>query len=657
MREGALNLTRLEQQACAAKVAKLVHADQRAEACHAICNLLKQDFITKRAKPTLGEMNFVLSQYVRGIMEHGFLSEAAQILWTPSQFTPEPQSVKDIWNLFDTADMGLICGAASMGKSFSMGVRLLLEWIRDPEHTTVRLLGPSENHLEANLFSHIVSLHQHASIPLAGEVGGLFIGLTRRDQLSSIRGVIVPKGANKKAGRLQGAKRRPRPVPHPVFGALSRMFIFLDEVENIARGIWADIDNIISNTEESGQGFKLFGAYNPSDPYDEVSKRAEPPFGWANIDEDLHFKWKSTRGWTVLRLDGERCENVIQRKIIYPGLQTAGGLEKIAANAGGRNSGGYRTMGRGLYPAIGVEATVIPSGMLGKVRGEFIWFEEPVPVGATDLALEGGDEAVHTIGKWGLATGVKWPPSIDFPNGHTTLFKRKDGSVSPRWGLQATQQFVLPKGETVAMKNSVMDMNRKSGTRPEYYGCDRTGHGAGVADLIRYEWSSLIHDVNYSESGSLEKLMSEDSKICKDMYDRTATELWFAMRMWFEFGYLLIHPSMDMAKLSAQLANRRFRMIGGRAKTESKKDFESRGFTSPNDADSLSLLVHAARKGSGVILSMRDNEAQLAGNVDASWYDAMYAGGARIDSTNRTDFLDDSFEQPIPEELAAGGWS
>lgn len=641
----------------AATVARLIHSDQRAQACEAVCGWAGVSFKPRKKTPTEGEMNEILAPYVRNIMEAGALAEAAQILWTPSQFTPEPQSVKDIWNLFDTADMGLICGAASMGKSFSMGVRLLLEWCRDPEYTTVRLLGPSENHLEANLFSHIVSLHQHATIPLAGEVGGLFIGLTRRDQLSSIRGVIVPKGANKKAGRLQGSKRRPRPVPHPVFGALSRMFIFLDEVENIARGIWADIDNIISNTEESGQGFKLFGAYNPSDPYDEVSKRAEPPFGWSNIDEDVHFRWKSTRGWSVLRLDGEKCENVVKRKIIYPGLQTVGGLEKIAANAGGRNSGGYRTMGRGLYPAIGIEATVIPAGMLGKVRGEFIWFEEPTPVGATDLALEGGDEAIHTLGQWGLATGVKWPASIDFPNGHTTLFKRPDGSVSPRWALQATQQFVLPKGETVSMKSSVMTMNHKSGTRPEYYGCDRTGHGAGVADLIRYEWSTIIHDVNYSESASEEKLMLEDSKTCKEVYDRMATELWFAMRMWFEFGYLLIHPSMDMAKLAAQLANRRFRVLSGKSKTESKKDFESRGFTSPNEADSLSLLVHAARKGSGQILSMRHNESQIAGNVDSSWYEAMYAGGARIDVTNRVDTLDDSFEPNLPGELSAGGWS
>jgi hypothetical protein len=35
----------------------------------------------------------------------------------------------------------------------------------------------------------------------------------------------------------------------------------------------------------------------------------------------------------------------------------------------------------------------------------------------------------------------------------------------------------------------------------------------------------------------------------------------------------------------------------------------------------------------------------------------MYKGGARIDSTNQTDFLDESAGPQIPEELMAGGWS
>jgi|SRR5579859_220088 len=640
----------------ASDVARLVHAGNKFEAAQAVTEYFKVKNPLKKDQPPEAA-NTVLIPYVRNIMEQGALEEAAQIFWTPNQFTPEPNSVKQVWNLFETSDMGLIPGAASMGKSFNMGVRLFLEWARDPQFTTVRVLGPSKDHLEANLFSHMVSLHSQSTLPMPGEVGELFIGLTRRDQLSCIRGVIIPKGNLKKAGRLQGSKRRPRPSPHPVFGSMSRMFIFLDEIENIARGIWADIDNILSNTEESGQGFKIFGAYNPNDPYDEVSKRAEPPFGWENVDPEVHFRWKSKRGWDVLRLDAEQCENVKLGKIIYPGLQTRGGLEKIAANAGGKVSPGYYIMGRGMYPPMGIEATVFPPGMLAKCRGEYIWFDEPVSVGATDLALEGGDDAIHTIGKWGLATGIKWPASIDYPNGHTTMFKRADGSAQPRWGLQVNQQFVLPKGDTIAMKKSILEINRKTGVRPEFYACDRTGHGAGVADLLRYEWSTLIHDVNYSMGASEEKIMAEDSKLAKEQYERMFSELWFATRMWAEFQYLLFSPAMDLAKVAEQIGSRRFRVLSGKSKVESKKDYESRGYKSPNEADSLTLLVYAARKGSGQILSMHGEDANTAGNLSDDWYEANYPGGARIDVSNRFETLEDGEMPSIPSELSAGGWS
>lgn len=639
MREGFVGLDEAGRK-FAAGITKLVHAQDLSGAARMVATRCGFKVPKEQDQDAVAE---ALQSYLHNLLNTGAFIEAAQLLWTPTQFNPNPQSTQEVWKLFEEADTGLIMGAAKMSKSFSMGVRLFLEWVRDPEFTSIRVLGPSEDHLEQNLFSHLVSLHQHATLPMPGKVGNLFIGLNRRDQLSSIRGVVIPKGTTKKAGRLQGSHRRPRPKPHPIFGPLSRLFIFLDEIENIPAGVWQDVDNVLSEIEKGGQGFKVFGAYNPTNPTDEVGKRAEPTFGWHDLDEDQHFRWKSVRGWDVLRLDGERCENVLKGETIYPGLQTRDGLERIAQNAGGRNAPGYRTMGRGLYPSTGIEATVIPLGMLDKMRGEFIWYQDPRPVGATDLALEGSDPAIHTLGEWGSASGVKYPPSLDHPNGRTVMFKDARGNVVPRWALQVKQQFALPKGDTVSMKNSIMDVNRKSGVRPEYYACDRTGHGAGVADLIRHEWSTLIHDINYTSGASETKIMQEDSKTCKEEYERVFTELWFALRLWGEFGLVLLHPSMDMGKLTQQLTQRRFYTKSGRKVVESKKDYKARGFESPNEADSLTLLVHAARLGSGVIPSMRGAAAESKDEDD--WGTASYPGGTRIDPSNRSDFL--STEMPI----------
>jgi hypothetical protein len=638
-------------QQVAADVAKLVHAQTPWEAANLVADFsrisLKFHYDTKPEKYLP-----ILQNFVHVLMDSGDMAGAASILWTPNQFTPEPESVKQVWKLFDESSQGLIMGAASMGKSFSFGVRLFLEWMRDPVWTSVRCVGPSEDHLEQNLFSHLVGLHGNSTLPMPGSVGDLFIGTNRRNQLGSIRGVVIPKSNTKKAGRLQGGHRKPRTAPHPTFGPLSRMFIFIDEVENVPQGIWHDVDNVLSEISGDG-GFKIFGAYNPSDLSLEVAKRAEPPYGWQSLDEDSHHRWVSIRGWDVLRLDAEKCENVVQGKVIYPGLQSRTGLEAIAKSSGGRQSAHYLTMGRGSYPKQGTELTVIPPGMLASWRGEFIWLENPQPVGGSDLALEGGDPCIYTLGMWGLASGVRLPASLEFPEGKVIMFKNPRGGVMPRWGLQANQQFEFPKGDTAAMTAKHIDFNKKAGVRPEYFSCDRTGHGAGVADMIKHDWSPSIHDVNYSEGASKEKLMAEDSKTCAEQFERMFTELWMGVRMWGEFTYLMLSPKLDMAKLGPQLTQRRMRSSGEKTRVESKKDYETRTQQgSPNEADSLTLFVHAARKGSGVTLSMKGEAVVPSSSWEDDWPHEGIENGVKVDSSNRSDYLDERMDTKTLEEFS-----
>ncbi len=568
------------------------------------------------------------------------LEEAAQLLWTERLFDPRPKCSREVWKLFNEANFGLIMGASSMSKSYTMGVRLLLEWIRDPQWTTVQLVGPSEGHLEANLFSHLVALHKGSRLPLPGTIGELFIGLDRRDMTGSISGVVIPVGQVKKAGRLQGGKRKPRRNVHPLFGPLSRKMIFLDEIENVPKGIWHDIDNVMSNLQDGDlHGLKIFGAYNPSTPTDEVGIRAEPPFGWADLDVDKHFRWRSKRGWEVLRLDGEMSENVIAGKVIFPGLQTKSGLDQLALNSGGTTSSGYLTMGRGMYPLGDVQMSIVTPTMVNKGTGEFIWLREPTPVGSADLALEGGASAIFSLGKFGMASGAKYPPSIEHPNGKTVMFKDKFGKVTPRFGLLLEQQFALPKGDTVAMKGSVREMCRKAGIKGEFFCVDRTGHGQGVFDLLRNEWSQQVIGVNYSESPTDQRITEEDLKPPKEQFDKVCSELWFAFRYWLEFGYLLIHPQVKLELLLPQLVNRRF-VAGAKSKVESKKDYKSRGHVSPDEADSATLFVHSARIGAKVTLSMKGDAKIEIENDDDDWPDSQYAGGTRIDPSNRSDSLD-----------------
>jgi hypothetical protein len=339
----------------------------------------------------------------------------------------------------------------------------------------------------------------------------------------------------------------------------------------------------------------------------------------------------------VLRLDGEKSENVIAGRTIYPGLQTREGLEAIAKKEGGRDSAGYMTQGRGAYPKQGAVVSLIPPGMFDKWRGEYIWYEDPVPVSACDLALEGGAAAEYTLGRWGLASGMKFPPTIQHPEGRIQMFKSVTGQVQPRYGLQVDQQFALSKGETVAMAEQLETLNKKTRVKPEYFSCDRTGVGAGTADVLKHNWGPGLHAVNYMNSASEEKLMAEDTKTCKEEYDRMHTELWYALRAYGEYGYLLINPAMDVTELKEQVINRQAK-LGKANRVEAKKDYILRGYKSPDKADSLTLIVHAARKGSGVILSRLGEP--IGSEADDQWYDgAHYPGGARIDVSNRADQL------------------
>lgn len=621
-----------------ASIAELVHADRKRDAALTVAEFCKIPLKLDGDNPA--KYIPILVQWLHWLLNNGAPFEAAKLLWTPNLFDDRPQFTKDVWKFFDETSQGLIMGGASCSKSFSVGARLMLEWIRDPDWTMVTVAGPSEKHLKKYLFSSLVRLHKQASLPMPGVCGELFIGTDRKNQAGSITGEAIPLGRQKKSGRIQGAKCVQRPYVHPIFGEQSRMFILLDEVENIPEGIWDDIANVLSQVSDNVGNFKIIGAFNPVNPAHEVGRHVEPINGWGAFDPDKDFRWKSKLGWNVLRLDGEKCENVVQGRKIFPGLQTREGLEALAKESGGRQGAKYASQGRGCYPTQGAVASIIPTGMFAKARGTFLWYSDPVSVSSLDLALEGGDAAIFTHGLWGLASGMKLSPTLEYPEGRTIMFKNRLGQVTPRHGLLAKQQFPLAKGDSIDMAERSISMCKKLGTKPILFCCDRTGVGSGAADIIKRNWGAEIHAVNYTEGPSESKLMLEDTKTCAEEYDRLHSELLYALRAFMEYGYLLLSPELDITELQVQCTDRLVKHGSIKSRVEAKKDYKDRhGGRSPNEMDSLSLLVHAARRGSGVILS-RLGESVSENDDDDGWYDgSYYPGGARIDVSNRNDVL------------------
>ena len=480
--------------------------------------------------------------------------------------------------------------------SYSLGVWMMLDWLRDPQFTNILVVGPSENHLERNLFSHLVKLHRASSIPIPGELRQLEISIDSKNKDSGIFGVVVPVG-KKAAGRLQGVKVLQRPTPHPQFGPLSRVRVVLEEAENIPVGIWEDVTNIVSNTNGI-ERFKVAAPFNPKDPNGPCAIRCEPDKGWESVDCETSEEWMSKRGWKVVRLDAYKSENVIAGSEIFFGMQTKMGLEKSIQNAGGVGTAGYYTFCRGWYPPQGVDLAVIPQHLMTDLVGTYEFSEPPTPTAAMDVALEGGDNAIIILGKVGRATGWRKAP-IDGKPQPVIPFLDTFNQPTSRDVLQVDQIFTAPKGNTLDLVSHATRICRGAMVRGEHFGVDRTGNGAGVHDLLVANFNSGVKGINPSTAPTERKILAEDTFMPCDEYSYLLSELWFALRKYIEFGFVKISPTVPTDPLHAELTGRRFLLGGKKIKVESKKEYKSRGNKSPDRADALTILVHVVRLNSG----------------------------------------------------------
>ena len=588
---------------------------------------------------TESEATTFLRALLQSLLDADRYEEAAMLCWGEDMFSSKPRCTQMVWRNMRESSFLLIQGGSSMSKSYAAGVWILLDWVRDPEFTTVKVVGPSENHLEDNLFSHLVSLHKGSAIPLPGIVGKLFIGMDTRSRKSSIIGVVIPQG--KTSGKLQGTKRTPRKVAHPKFGRLTRLRVFIDEFELVPPGVLKDIDNLRSNYDGKPGGLLVAAAYNPVDIGGAAGTRAEPEGGWGSFDIDKDEEWVSKRKWKVVRLDPAKSENVLEQRVIFEGLHTYESHKSLIESSGGTESASYYTFGRGAFPISGTALSVIPQLTLDRSVGEFLWRETPAVAVGVDIALEGGDSAKLAHGVHGWAIGIKLAPSLLNPLGETKMFGRP-GKPLAKYCAQVNAIIPLPKAESVAMAQEIVRVCRVLGVSPDSVTLDRTGNGAGVHDIVKKIWSEAVRGVNFSEKATGGKILQEDQRTAEEGVAGMVSELWIALRKWMDYGRVGIVPSVSLDKLGPQMTGRHYR-IGKKDAVESKKEYCSRGNSSPDEADSTTLFLHSVRMVSGHVpaLSADEVEGVLEDPQSIKWQ-SVDGSGTMVDPTNVFNGLNDS---------------
>lgn len=584
--------------ALATRIRATVDADEQMGLHHAAEIILLEDCHNPPddLDMSVGLAKQIILQHVQHLLDKDQFEAAATILWGPEVYNWRPRSSQDTWRYLFKHDFVLVQGAGAMGKSFGAAAWFYLDWFRDPFYTNIKVISLTMEHAERNIFASIKNFHRTALVRPEFPDKDLVTSIQASDDAKQgIHLVAIPKGESGH-GTLRGFHPTPRFGPaHKKWGRLSRTHVILDEAEEVPAGVWEGVNNIMSTSDVKGAKghIKIFGASNPKDRTSDFGQRCEPINGWGSIDCEEDFEWESKEGWHVLRLDAARSENVIQKEVVFPGLQTYQGFMGYISR--GRTAEAM-TMARGWFPEEGMAMSIITPAMMNNSIGMLRFVGPVVPLAAFDLALEGNDQVMCSYGRFGLCDG--WTDQA----GQFHEFK------SQRTCLQLDSQVPFPKRPTLEQANAIIKFCKDMRIGAGWLAVDRTGNGAGIHDSLVSLFGSEVMGINYSWAASDTHILGEDSQRANELYHGVVTELLFGLSKYLEFGFLKIAPGFRNEDLVRQATARRYRQKGkGMVRVESKGEYCKRTRSpSPDALDSLSMLVYLMRQRSGATASMTE---------------------------------------------------
>jgi hypothetical protein len=533
------------------------------------------------------DCEYLIWRYIQRLLDLDQYQAAAIVCWGPELFTPEPHCTRLVWSGLRDKAKNLIMGGGSLSKSYSGAVYFGLDFLRDPEWTCIKVMSVTRQHAVTNVFAHLKNLLSNVIVPVPSLSVKSESVRVNNDDKQGIHLTSIPMGDDGK-GRLRGFHPVPRPVPHPRFGKLSRIALILDEAEEIPEGVWEDVNNVLLTEEADNSHVKVFAATNPKDRNSKFGFLAEPRRGWASVDIDTDETWESARGYNVIRLDGAKCENVIEKKVVFPGLQTWEGFERLLKL--GTDNPEYHTMARGWFPESSSSVVIVNESMFERAKGLYTFSGPTTMAAGIDLAFEGNDLAFFTAARFGTAIG--WTDM----QGSFQRFKTE------RRVIQVEQQISLEKRDTIEQTKAIIRLSNDMGVKPRWLSVDRTGNGTGVHDALKSMFGPDVFGIMFSWAASDTRILDDDSETCSERYNDVVTEMAFSLRKFIETDLLKLNPGINWNALGRETVTRRYMQVGrGVLRIEPKKDFKKRnGDASPDRFDSLLVAIHGIRMSGGI---------------------------------------------------------
>jgi hypothetical protein len=517
-----------------------------------------------------------------------------------------------------------VFGPSSSGKSYILSRSALVMFYARPKGTTVLISSTTLDALHRRIWDYLVRSDKDARQIYPNLPGSLIESKTmmladpKTEENRSFKDGIVGVAA-KKGGQWQGLAE--------YIGCKNDVIIVLaDELQFVPVGVVDALANL-----ESNQNCYFAGMGNLPDIFNALGIVCEPKLGWDSLPDTektrvYSTKWHNGRAVQLIGLDSPNLDFPDGQEP-YKGLIGRRYIEQCAINYG-RDSDKFNMFASGKIPRASMNRCVFTKAMCLKYNAMegVTWGHEPLHRGyALDAAYSGigGDRTCGAPFIWGKDSTDK----LRFWLGPLRIFP---GSETPK----------LSHAEAIALQ--VKEECEAHSIEPAHVYFDGTGRSELTSAFARL-WSSAVVPIEFGGPATerpsftgerwLEGEQAGDAKLCRDVFDRFVTELWFAIR-----HCILADQMRGLTEHFIQEnSQRRWELVrGAKYSVEPKqgmKDNEpvgmkARGLISPDTGDCAAVALEGARR-QGFPLGKhatpqkkRDNSFWLKAMADRQWQKA-----------------------------------
>jgi hypothetical protein len=509
------------------------------------------------------------AELLNPISEH--VLEACKLLFTEDQLVIHPWFETQAYS-WTYDDFAIWWGSAGSGKSHSLGLFTLLDYITSPDDTFALLCSTTKEMLAMRSFAsvvqylHYLKANRKLVVPFKAIAQPMCVVPEAGEDIAMVKckilGVAVQMGTTEQArSNLQGVHCR-------------NVRLILDELSALRPAAIEARNNLAQCPN-----FKLIGACNPESVYDLAGAYSVPKGGWASVGLDSD-SWETSRG-KVWRFDGLKSPGLAD-PVKYSFLPTRASIDRIIQeNNGNEDAPAVWTFVRAFPPPQGLDRTVLTEAMVLAygMQDTTMWKESYVRVAGFDPAFtNGGDLPALVFGKVGL--DIRGILTICFDR--LEYLKIEASSKRP-----VLEQLV----------DQLVDLLQVEGVTIDHLGIDDSGTQS-VADALEMKLGLGVYRCNFSRKPPELAVSMSNPAPASERYRDTVSWMYYLMGEYAQRAQIRGLPEEAANQLCRRRVKAKLRPLQIESKDDMKKRIHGR---SPDAADACVIVAALARERLGVM--------------------------------------------------------